>query len=306
MKHIVVIPYISQEEVNRLLQIGNYLKRHNENRSTYEFLLVNKKSISPDKELLDIFSGIAPSKQYQAETIFNTYPAGPSELFYKTMNYIYKVYEQDGGFVLWFESDMIPVASRWIDLLENEWVKWAGVLVMGLFIPRTFFIKGKYFVEEHINGGACYSKKIAKVLPADFGKTPFDISLFYRIHMRNKYHKSRLFKFSHMYSLLDDIQNKKVVILHGYLQNKNKFISKTINLIESSEARRSERQFLLALPKNRRICCRNAIFLCFFMGCPIHKKDCFIARCKNEIIWYLIRLIDYGKKILNKTKKIAR
>lgn len=289
MRHVIVIPYISVEEESRFLKIGQYLKRHNDNAASFEFLFVTK-NIDPSKEVLEVFSGIAPVKCYRPKAVFNSYPEGPDEFFWKTMDYINAGYEKDGGFVLWFESDMIPKSQGWLDLIELEWKQFSDVLIMGLYFPAKYIAKVNGFVLAHINGGAAYSKDLAKAVPVELRGKYFDISLFQSIKSTKKYHKSELFKFSHRYSLLDDIYNNKAIMLHGYRQDKNQFIAKAIDLIESQVEREREKEFLTGLPRKNKICCDLACFRGNHVSCSIHEKNTFLVRCKNSIIWCLAKL----------------
>lgn len=52
-----------------------------------------------------------------------------------------------------------------------------------------------------------------------------------------------------MYSLLHDIETKKRAVLHGYRQDKDKFIAKAIELAVSPQARTLEKELLSAVPK---------------------------------------------------------
>ncbi len=289
MKHIIVIPYINQEEISRLLQIGNYLKRHTRNLCDYEFLLVNKKTVESSDVLLKTYSSIAPTSQYQPETLFNTYPEGVDECFWKSMEYIYQNHDQDGGFALWFESDMIPIASDWVDKLGEEWSKHFEVSVMGLYVPRKFYAKKNVLVGEHINGGACYSKEISKIISPEVRGKYFDTNMFHHIKKSNKYHASSLIKFGHQWSILREVKNNKAVLLHGYLQNKDSFVSKAIDLVTSAEARDAEAKKISLLPLKSRYCCPDAVPFLFFMCCPIHEENNLFTKFKNEIIYSLVR-----------------
>ena len=108
MSNVIAIPYINEEEVSLLLKIGSFIKKQNKNQSSYEFLLLNKKTVKPSGELLDVFSGIAPSKCVEFDLSQTSYPEGVDEFFWKTMEYINKHSTKDGGFVFWMESDVIP------------------------------------------------------------------------------------------------------------------------------------------------------------------------------------------------------
>ncbi|MCX5714185.1 MAG: hypothetical protein NT033_05125 [Candidatus Omnitrophica bacterium] len=261
------------------------------NNSNYEFLLCNKKFIEPSTELLDIFSGIAPSKQYQPLTAIDSYPEGPDAFFWEIMDYVNGHYEKDGGFVLWFESDMIPVMLNWVDLLEAEWRNHPGVLIMGLRMPNKYFIKIGTFVLEHINGGACYSKDLSKAVSQKYREKYFDVSTFQYIKKTQKYFKTKLFKFSHIYSLLGDIENNKAIVLHGYRQDKDRFISKAISLVESNDARKCEKEILSKIPRKERLCCDFAVSIGFLVNCPIHETDGLFTQCKNNVLFYLMCFI---------------
>jgi hypothetical protein len=102
-----------------------------------------------------------------------------------------------------------------------------------------------------------------------------------------------------MHSLLDDIQDNTAVILHGYRQNKEKFISKAIEIIESPKALEYEKNHLPALPKKDRLCCDLAIFLGFVMNCPVHEKNTLLTSLKNSFLnlLYDLKYFHYYKKM---------
>lgn len=101
-----------------------------------------------------------------------------------------------------------------------------------------------------------------------------------------------------MYSLLHDIESNKIAILHGYRQDKDKFIVKAIELITSPEACKLEKEVLSKVSKKDRICCENYISMGFLFNCPVHEKDNLIIKCKNSIIWNMVVTCSYISKII--------
>jgi len=240
-----------------------------------------------------MFSSIAPSMQIVFDVPFDSYREALKDTFWKTMDYINANYEKDGGFAFWFEHDMLPTAPKWVDLLEDEWRRHPGVFVMGVFFPKKYFTKTKKFVPEHINGGACYLKYISELVPMKYrdvsDRGAFDVILFKYAKLTKLYHISKAFKFSHMYSLLSNIENSKNIILHGYRQDKNSFIDKAIDLMESPESRMGEKIFLSCMQKKNKICCDLMTKTGLLTNCPVHEKNTVFANCKNNILWYLMR-----------------
>jgi len=308
MRNIIVLPYASDTEIRRFLKIGYFLRRRDKNRCHFEFLLVNKNTVKPDKELAAVLNDLAPVRCYEPETVLNSYPEGPDEVFWKAMEYVSKVYEKDGGFALWLESDMLPKVPDWVDRLEREWKAYPGILIMGLYFSQKYLIKTGDRIAEHINGGACYSKDIFMAVPSLYKGKYFDVSLFPFIKKTKKFHASWLFRYSHMHSLLDDIQDNRAVILHGYRQDKEKFISKAIEIIESPEALEFEKNHLPTLPKKDRLCCDLAIFFGFVMDCPIHEKNTLLTSLKNNFLnlLYDLRIFYYYKKMRSCFSRIFR
>lgn len=285
MTHTIVLPYINNDEIQRFISIGRFLKLRSKNRSDFRFLLVNKKTVAPSVELEELYSQIAPVGRFEPNTTIDAYPQGPDAFFWETMEHINKNFEKDGGFVLWHESDMIAIRPDWVDRLAAEWIARPDALVMGLYYLRRFWVKTRGFTADHINGGACYAKDLVRYVPALIRGKGFDYSLFRVIGPTKRYIKSDQFCFSHLFSLADDFRDPRKTILHGYRQDKNLFIEKTIRLAASTEACQSDKLSQERLPANEKICCDQFVTMFGFRYCPVHYKNTFFSKCGKEILW---------------------
>lgn len=270
MKHVVVIPYHNYAEIKRYLWIANFLQQFTVVKSEYEFLLTASSFIKPSSALFRTFSLLAPVKSYQCRRKVRGFPQGPCAMFWEIMEYINKNYEKDGRFVLWLESDMIPVKRDWIDRLVSEWMLQPDTVLIGRYIPKTYR-KRRLYCREHINGGACYAKNLTDFVPAEARRPAFDENLFPYIKETKRFKKSESFAFTHMYNLWQSIRDPEKVILHGFRQNKNKFIRRCIKIIQDPTLQKDEVGIQRIIPKRLRRCCCTAYWNGFSLTCPIHQ-----------------------------------
>lgn len=232
MKHVIILPYYSNDEIKRYLWIANFLKEFTVTKYNYEFLLAAHSSIQPSSTLFNAFVRIAPTKSLQCKTKISGFPQGPAAVFWEIMEYINGHYEKDGGFSLWLESDMIPVKANWLDRLTEQWLRIPETVLMGLYVPDRY-IEGGGRIAEHINGGACYAKDFANFLPQEGRKPSFDVELFRYIRKTQRFQKSNLFAFAKIDNLWQLIHNSEKVILHGFKQNKDRFIKSCLRSLRS-------------------------------------------------------------------------
>jgi len=168
--NIIILPYYSQEEVLRFSRLARIIKHFGGLEGRFEFLLSARYDFPESSELYERYASIAPTKSFRCSlegkgivTPENgTLYEGPSAMFWDTMRFIEKNYEQDGGFALWMEADMVPLRKDWLKAISAEWLP--GFLTMGFFVDTT---KGMCSCASHINGGACYAKDFAKKVPQE-------------------------------------------------------------------------------------------------------------------------------------------
>ena len=283
MKHIVIIPYSYEQDIENFKKTGKFLINFSKNKSEYIFLLVNH-LIKSNKELLNIFSKIAPVEQMESVVPILGAPEGVAATFWEIMDYINQNYEKDGGFVLWFEPDMIPIRENWVDILAEEWRKHTNALIIGMYVQARYCKKTGFLFPEHINGGACYAKDLASQVPLEYKSGVCDMSLFQYIKKTRRHYKCNFFNFSHQYSLLSDMKNRQIVILHGYLQDKDEFLSKVIRLLSNPGA--GEENILNKSKSEKQICCDQATVGHFFVNCSIHSRNLFF-KCYNRLVYYM-------------------
>jgi hypothetical protein len=269
MKHIVAIPYYCQEEVRRYLLIADLLRSYTRETSKtveFEFLISPAWSVNPDDALFDAFSKVSTVDLYNCKTKAVGYPRRATAMFWEIMEHIAHSYPKDGGFVLWLESDMIPVRANWMSQLTSEWTSSPNLILMGPLIPEFRTRKG-YLVPEHINGGSCYSKDLAKHVPLDGRRSYFDVDLFSYVKATKRFKPSELFTLATYDDIPELILDSETVILHGYLQAKDKFVNKCIDVVK----RQKEPCFskLMRLCKPRR-CCKHGYWNGSSFFCPIH------------------------------------
>lgn len=239
MSQIIIIPYFSEEEVDRYLRIADRFRSYSQQKNSYSFLLASSPKIRPIKRLVDCFSEIAPTTVFECPTQIFGYPQGPTAMFWDCMDYIANETPHDGGFSLWFESDMVPVKPDWIDRISDDWnSKPNPPVLMGIQVPKVtkkrFFRKPRLWIPEHINGGGCYSKDFGQVMPAEARKGVFDIWVYeFAVDMQRAY-GTQTIGFATAERAKREISKPERVLLHGFMQEKDEFIETCMSLAPES------------------------------------------------------------------------
>jgi len=252
MKHIILLHYYCDSEIKCYLEIADFFLDYSQCKSEYEFLLLCSSFIQPSENLHNAFLKIAPTRTVHCRNSQPGHDKGCNAAFWEGMEYINSNYEKDGGFVLWLEADTFPAKRNWVDLLAKEWKAHPQALMMGLYLPK---LKGVF--PDHINGGACYTKDFVECIPLQYKTLDsiVDVTISQYILGTKRYHKSRSFVFSHLFSLCNDISDPEKVILNGFAQNREKFIFKGIKLLKDPVFLKEEKKRLKQLPPESKKCC---------------------------------------------------
>jgi len=240
-KHVVIIPYFSEEEVDRFLKIADCMQRFGPQRCDYEFLLASSPLIQPSERLFDAFHEIAPTKVFACPTKMFGYPQGPTAMFWDCADHLARDSSNDGGFGLWLESDMVPVKPDWLQRIAAEWERCDDPLVMGCFVPdvmkHRFIRRKRPWISEHINGGACYAKNFAKVIPDSYRHSTFDVAIYPFLKENGRFVATPLLAFSTVDKCRSDMADPRKAILHGFLQDKDVFVEKCVQPLLPNEQR---------------------------------------------------------------------
>lgn len=250
MAHTIILPYFSEEEVDRYLKIVQLMDRlaaesecpsGNENNAKYEFLLAASPKIEPSKRLEEACKKVAPTHSFQCPTQIFGYPEGPTAMFWDAMDYVRDNLSDDcDGFALWLESDMAPVKPDWIDRLDAEWRSTEQTpVIMGCFVPKLYkrrmFRKERLMLDEHINGGACYNKQLSSIIPTEQKQECFDMVVYREGKKHGPCVRSEQIMFSTNERVRRDVINPNLVIVHGFMQEKDTFIDNCLRPISEAE-----------------------------------------------------------------------
>ena len=126
-------------------------------------------------------------------------------MFFDTMEHVFRSATPDGGFALWFEPDMVPLRSGWLEDLDREW-RTGHFTVMGKLIDFLW-------VARHINGGACYAKDFVRVVPRT--RDAWDVTAFPFVRDFGYYKATELFEFRYQNSMLAAPPRRNAAIMHG-------------------------------------------------------------------------------------------
>jgi hypothetical protein len=238
-KYVVIIPYYSEQEIDRYLKIARCLQELGPQRIDYEFLLASSPQISPSKRLRDSFERIAPTRQFACPTQVFGYPEGSTAMFWDCMDFLATQYGTDNGFGLWLESDMVPVKSHWLDQLVEEWEQADSPLVLGCYVPEVikhrFIGRKRVWITEHLNGGACYAKSFASEIPKPYRNGVFDVATYPYIKLKQRFTVTQAIAFSTVKNSEQDIANPHKAILHGFLQDKDQFVDRCVKVLFSKD-----------------------------------------------------------------------
>lgn len=235
MKHIIIVPYFSEQEIDRYLRIAERMASFPKQKTKFEFLLAASPRIEPSDRLFQGFNPIAPAVHFQCPTKIFGYPQGPTAMFWDALDQCNATNNRDGGFALWMESDMIPVKPNWLDRLDTEWNNQTfAPLIMGRYVPdvqkHRFFRKKRLWIKEHINGGACYAKDFVKHVPLEARGGVFDTFLYQFLKDTGRVVCSNQIAFSTVGSAKQDTLDPRRVLLHGFMQDKDKFLSESLSV----------------------------------------------------------------------------
>jgi hypothetical protein len=262
MAHTIILPYFSREEVQRYLKIVRHIKhlasegsgatrQAEQNSCSFHFLLAASPKIEPCEELRQACSEVAPTHSFQCPTQIFGYPAGPTAMFWDAMEYTEShLRDSDDGFALWLESDMVPVKSDWLDRLDREWRSETETpIVMGCYIPELYknrVLRAKRLVlHEHINGGACYHKRLASLLPRSIRDEVFDMAVYREAKKIGLTICSEQIMFSTTQRARRDVLDPERVLLHGFMQDKDVFVEKCFAPVTERERQRQSWNGLL-------------------------------------------------------------
>ena len=231
-QHVVILPYYCQTEVDRYQKMADWMVENCRQPLDCTFLLAASPKATPSGQLLEAYSRIAPTISFQCPTQIFGYPAGPSAMFWDSMDFISQHFSGN-GFSLWFESDMAAIKSDWLSRLSNEWFAGEGPpLVMGCYVPHVYkhrwLRKKKLILTPHINGGACYALDFAKRMPIAAREGVFDMSVYQYGRNIGRLKTTQQIAFSTNERARRDLLDPKKCVLHGFMQDKDRFIEQCV------------------------------------------------------------------------------
>ena len=241
MRHVVILPYFCDEEVQRYLKIIEHIGRYTKADFERQILLAASPKIEPSETLKAPCEKVAPTESFQCPTQIFGYPQGPTAMFWDAMEYIEQNMPNDGGFGLWLESDMAPVKENWIDRLDAEWREGESPILMGCYVPEVYkhrlLRKKKLLLEDHVNGGACYAKHFASSMPEKAREGVFDVVVYKYAKACGRVKPTELINFSSNDRVRRDVLDPTKVLLHGFMQEKDQFVEDCVRPVSDKERR---------------------------------------------------------------------
>lgn len=239
-RHIVILPYYCQEEVDRYLKIAKKIASFKRPEVEVDYLLAASPRAQPNQDLFDAYQNIGNAISFQCPTQIFGYPEGPTAMFWDCMDYVSQNYQGQSGFSLWLESDMAPTQPNWIDRLSQQWYSHHQTpIMMGCYVPEVYktrlFKQRKLLLEPHINGGACYAFDFANHMPTEAREDVFDMAVFEYAQSLGRAVSTQLISFSTNDRVRRDLMDDQKVLLHGFMQEKDSFIDQCIEPLTERE-----------------------------------------------------------------------
>ena len=255
-KHVVILPYFCQEEVDRYVKIAARIKTFPKPNVDCEFLLASSPRTETSQQLVDTYSELGPTTAFACPTQIFGYPEGPGAMFWDSMEFISKNYAGNDGFSLWLESDMAPIKPDWLDRLSEEWYSGNQTpIMMGCFVPEVYkyryFKQPKLLLAPHINGGACYSMDFADAMPAEARTGVFDMAVYQYAQKLGRARFTKQIAFSAHSRVRRDIADQDKVLLHGFMQQKDRFIEQCVTRFRKAKSVAQSGTHFLAESKMR-------------------------------------------------------
>ncbi len=240
-KHVIVLPYYCQEEVDRYLTIAKRISEFPTPQVAHTYLLAASPRTECSQQLADAYSKLGEVQSFQCPSQIFGYPQGPTAMFWDAMEYAGQHFADSNGFALWLESDMCPIKSDWLDRLSDEWYQSQQTpIMMGCYVPEVYkyrvFRKPKLLLDPHINGGACYSMKFASQMPSEAREGVFDMAVYKYATSLGAVKKSLQIAFSTMDRVRNDLLDEQKVLLHGFMQDKDAFIEQCVTPPTATES----------------------------------------------------------------------
>ena len=239
-RHIVILPYYCQEEVERYLKIAEKIQSFPKPETEVDYLLAASPRSQHSLSLYNAYSKIGNAIAFQCPSQIFGYPEGPTAMFWDCMDYVAENYKGTDGFSLWMESDMAPTQPDWIDRLSDQWYGHREIpIMMGCYVPEVYksrlFKKRKLLLEPHINGGACYSMDFVDHMPAKAREGVFDMAVFQYAQSVGRAVSTNLISFSTSSRVRRDLHDREKVLLHGFMQDKDLFVDQCLSPLSKKE-----------------------------------------------------------------------
>lgn len=240
-KYIVILPYFCQEEITRYLRIADWISQNCSTPLPCTFLLAASPRAEHSQELFDAYQELGECIAFQCPTQIFGYPEGPTAMFWDAMDYIAENFSDYQGFSLWLESDMSFTQPDWLPRLAHEWNSnnQSDPLVMGCYVPEVYkyrmFRRPKLILDDHINGGACYSLDFAKRMPEESREGVFDMAVYKYGREVGGVKTTQQISFSTTDRVRRDLLDDSKCLLHGFMQEKDEFIDLCVEPLTPQE-----------------------------------------------------------------------
>lgn len=161
MNNILVLPYWCDKEIRNYIQVLDRWDDLCRTDVNYSFLVARRFDAPEDSEIVAACEKHAPTKslvctRYQWEG----WPGGANGMFKHVMEFVNETEEKDGGFVFWFEHDVIPIHEDWLTWLSKMWN--SELSMMGQYMSPPWINLHQVPMRPNINGTACYAKSLAE------------------------------------------------------------------------------------------------------------------------------------------------
>ncbi len=261
---VIILPYFCEEEVLRYQQTAQWLEKNCSLPLACEFILAASPKTTPSDSLYRSFARVGSVRHFQCPSQIFGYPQGPTAMFWDCMDFVQTHYSGP-GFSLWLESDMAFTKPDWLERLNREWFSEPSPpLLMGCYVPEVYKFRWlrqkKKILDPHINGGACYSLDFASRMPNESREGVFDMAVYHYAQQAGHVKATNQISFSTVSRIRRDLLDDRTCVLHGFMQDKDRFISQCVAPISATERRQ---RYLHPLHDQMELL-RRRVSVCFF------------------------------------------
>jgi hypothetical protein len=180
MKVLIVLPHWYQDEIHQYEWMMDRWAVLTKTDHEYEFLLASRHDFEGDlTRLTELCSKYAPTTTLKLKGSFTSHPLACNEMWWHCMNTIEEAKECNHSLVYWWECDVMPQNSNWLNYCMDVWND--KYLILGHMVTEEWINETNPTCQDktpHINGAAFYNQRLTNLVTLDqLSNGPWDVEL---------------------------------------------------------------------------------------------------------------------------------